>query len=48
MRVLESETAGHFEHGMKNHTATSRRRAKTPGDEQQKRLRFQGGNPFSL
>jgi len=32
---------------MKNHAATVRRRAKMPGDVQQKRFRFQGGKPFS-
>ena len=47
MRVLEPETAGHFERGMKNRAATARHRAKMPGVEQQKRLRFQGGKPFS-
>ena len=47
MRVLEPETAGHFERGMKNHAATARRRAKMSGDGQPKRLRFQGGKPFS-
>jgi len=47
MRVLEPETAGHFECGMKNHAATARRRAKTTASEAQKHRCLQFGKRFS-
>ncbi len=47
MRVLEPETAGHFERGMKKHAATARRRAETTSREAQKRLGLRFGKPFS-
>jgi len=47
MRVLEPETAGHFECGMKNHAATARRRAKMTDSEAQRRRRLQFGKRFS-
>lgn len=48
MRVLESETAGRFERGMKNHAATVLRRAKMPGDEQQSASAFRAANLFHI
>ncbi len=48
MRVLEPETTGQFERGMKTHGPTAHRRAKKmSGNGQQKRLRFQEREPFS-
>jgi hypothetical protein len=47
MRVLEPETAGHFERGMKNHATTARRRAKMTGREAQKCRRLQFGKRLS-
>jgi len=48
MCVLESETADHFERGMKNLAATIRHRAETTRREAQKRLGLRFGKPFSL
>jgi len=45
MRVLESETAGYFECGMKTHASSARRRAKTAGRKAQKRLGLRSGKP---
>ena len=47
MRVLEPETAGHFERGMKNHAPTARRRAKMTDREAQKCRRLQFGKLLS-
>jgi hypothetical protein len=47
MYQLEPETAGEFEHGMKNHSSNARRWTSTPGRTVQKPLRFPGGQLFS-